>query len=294
MNSLTSSHAMKRILRNGLKAIFQSSIVWQIFYRIIARPSNHACILRDEIVTERASLKDDQVRDALSLRKVLRGPFSGIIYGNVSAKCSALYPKLLGTYEAELHPFLVASIKQSPQQVIVIGAAEGYYAVGFAANLPKASIVAFEGSVDSQKYLIRLCTLNNLANRVQIKGFCTAQDLLTLDNLPSLILVDCEGSEVDILTTASVSRFAHSDFIVELHDGYRPNVTTLLEEVFADTHKTIRVDAIHDIDRPDCFPILNSSTLTVRERILLLQEKRTQACLRWLVATPKGSNHLLS
>ena len=288
-NMFDISHKAKSVIRSGMKAMLRLPLVWEIVARTVVRPSSYACVLRDEILTELASLKDPQLYSLLSLRRVLGGPFAGLDYGDVSAKCSALFPKLLGSYEAELHPYLVTAIQQRPDQVIVVGAAEGYYVAGLAALLPKAQVIAFEGSSSARRQLIKLCNLNGVMERVRIRGLCSAMDLCELPTPKSLILVDCEGAEADILTTNVISRFANSEFIVELHDGYRPGVTSLLETAFACTHITTIVNAVHDLDRPEHFPLLGDFRLDARENTLLLRENRTQACLRWLVAKPSGA-----
>src|SRR5512140_2013789 len=63
--------------------------------------------------------------------EVLSGPFKGMRYGDFSYN-SALIPKLLGTYEADLHNWVGEALATGYDAVINVGCAEGYYAVGFA------------------------------------------------------------------------------------------------------------------------------------------------------------------
>src|SRR4051812_19305855 len=63
--------------------------------------------------------------------RVLQGPFAGMQYVTESYG-SQLVPKLLGSYENELHDLVEQIVAQRPKIVIDIGAAEGYYAVGLA------------------------------------------------------------------------------------------------------------------------------------------------------------------
>src|SRR5277367_5483480 len=63
---------------------------------------------------------------------VRNGPFSGMIYPREAALNRHSIPKLLGTYEMELHPVLDLVAKRHYDCVIDIGSAEGYYAVGLA------------------------------------------------------------------------------------------------------------------------------------------------------------------
>ncbi len=64
---------------------------------------------------------------------IFSGPFAGMAYV-ARAVGSAVVPKLVGSYEQELHGVL-ADIAQTPYMVVVdVGCAEGYYAVGLAAR----------------------------------------------------------------------------------------------------------------------------------------------------------------
>ena len=70
------------------------------------------------------------------------GPFAGMSCIS-EAICSSLVPKLLGSYESELHQVLNQILETDYQNVIDIGCAEGYYAVGLALRLPNARVYAW-------------------------------------------------------------------------------------------------------------------------------------------------------
>src|ERR1035441_10269867 len=57
---------------------------------------------------------------------VLNGPFEGMRYLQASVG-SVLSPKLVGSYEAELHPFIERVTSGRYDIVVDIGCAEGYY-----------------------------------------------------------------------------------------------------------------------------------------------------------------------
>ena len=64
---------------------------------------------------------------------VLSGPFAGMaMLPESSWGDGDLAPKLLGCYEAELHPAIAKAISRKPKNIVNIGCAEGYYAVGMA------------------------------------------------------------------------------------------------------------------------------------------------------------------
>jgi len=53
------------------------------------------------------------------------GPFAGMAYVTEATE-GALVPRLLGTYESELHPYLKAFAQEGVEAVIDVGCAEGY------------------------------------------------------------------------------------------------------------------------------------------------------------------------
>lgn len=230
-----------------------------------------------------AAQKDAHLKQLLSTKKVLSGPFINTVYDDIVSHCSTYYPKLLGTYEAELSPHIETLIKRNPARIVDVGAAEGYYAIGLAMRLQSCEVIAYESSHRARRELSKLCKLNGVAKRVSINGACSAEDLLKLPRLRSLFVVDCEGYEKFILTPMVIEYFADSDFVIETHDGYHPGISEELREKFTATHKVEVVEAIYDIDRPRSFPILDEYRLSNREKVALLRESRMHACLRWLV-----------
>src|ERR1700678_538077 len=57
---------------------------------------------------------------------VLHGPFSGMKYPEASIQSRHSVPRLLGSYESELHEAIAAGLGYRYERVIDIGSAEGY------------------------------------------------------------------------------------------------------------------------------------------------------------------------
>src|SRR5229473_2239235 len=71
-------------------------------------------------------------------QKVLNGPFQGMMLASGSAE-GCYVPKLLGCYEAELHPYVAEAAQRGYEAIINVGTAEGYYAIGMARLLPSSN-----------------------------------------------------------------------------------------------------------------------------------------------------------
>jgi SAM-dependent methyltransferase len=164
------------------------------------------------------------------------GPFRGMKYIEQS-HCSALFPKLLGLYEMELHREIEAACRLSIDRIIDIGSAEGYYAAGFALRRPDVQVVAFELDPVARQLAQELFALNGLDGRITVRGKCEPDDLADLTNAGvSLIICDCEGDENVLLDPARVTGLARSFVLVETHEFVIPGVTDQIQRRFAATH----------------------------------------------------------
>jgi hypothetical protein len=165
------------------------------------------------------------------------GPFRGMRYVSRSHG-SALLPKLVGAYEAELHGVFRTIVARPYRTVIDIGCAEGYYAVGLTLRLPGAVTYAFDISGPAQERCRELAELNGVRDRVVVAGECTAQRLQDLVRPQTLVVCDCEGAEVELLDPEQAPALRQADLLVELHDDLRLDVeiTPTLLSRFRDSH----------------------------------------------------------
>jgi hypothetical protein len=159
---------------------------------------------------------------------------------------SAHLPKLLGIYERELSRTVEAVLKEHPKQIIVLGAAEGYYAVGLALRNPGARIVAFEKDAEGRTALAKMAHLNNVEERMVILGECQPQSLQAViqdqnsgDKGAKRVLVVCdvEGAEADLLNPSMVPGLRAAIIIVETHEFLHRGITGTLVTRFLASHE---------------------------------------------------------
>jgi hypothetical protein len=164
------------------------------------------------------------------------GPFASLKYLEQSTAESVYLPKLMGTYEAEVHPAL-ARISQQPYETVVnIGCGEGYYAVGLARLLPAARVLAFDSDPGAQELCRHLAGLNGVAGRVVVGGECSLAQLRELARPRTLIVCDVEGAEARLLDLQQVPGLTSCDLLVELHDCIHPGLSALICRRFQPTH----------------------------------------------------------
>ena len=169
---------------------------------------------------------------------VQSGPFKGMKYVENQTE-GGLAPRLLGTYEAELHPYLIKLIESGLDHIVDIGCAEGYYAVGFALRSPQSVIHAFDISEVARTACRELATRNGVADRVLISGEFRGEDFAAFESGRSLIFVDAEGAEDALIDPELYPALQGLHLIVETHPGFRPGVTERLRQRFSATHEVI-------------------------------------------------------
>ena len=177
--------------------------------------------------------------------KVSSGPLAGMNY-ILSSIGSALAPKLLGTYEAELHAVVEQFARTSFTSVVDVGAAEGYYAVGFARCLANVPIVAFEQEETGRRLLAKLASVNGVSDRIEVRGRCETHDLQAALKPGSLLITDVEGYERVLIDPVAVPALKGTTILTEVHgEG-----DALGHELCARLAATHRAQWIKPLERP--------------------------------------------
>src|SRR5215472_7140657 len=122
------------------------------------------------------------------------GPFAGMRFVAQSTE-GCHVPKLLGCYEAELHPHILAAARRGYDAVINIGSAEGYYAVGLALLMPDARVYAYDTNAASHAVCRSVAEANGVAERVVVGSTFHGEDFATFASQRMLVMCDIEGAE---------------------------------------------------------------------------------------------------
>lgn len=176
-----------------------------------------------------------QVYALLLPGEVLSGPFEGLKYIRFSYG-SVLLPKLIGTYESELHSVIYAMQAKKYETFIDVGAAEGYYAVGIAKLLKGTRCIAFEKNVMAQLMLGWMAKKNRVT--LDIRGNCSVTDLsrLLINKGHTLIIMDVEGAEFELLQDQLLCELTHTDLLIEVHPEKMQHSFEWFRVRFAATH----------------------------------------------------------
>jgi len=163
--------------------------------------------------------------------------------GNAAGNAHIHIPKLLGVYERELNPYIEQACALNFLLIVDVGAAEGYYAVGMALRNPTARVTAFEMDARARAALADKVRLNEVGNRVEIRGKCEPDDLerVLADTPRPYIICDAEGDEAVLLDPATVPSLQRAWILVELHEFIERGISEKIRERFVATHKIAHI-----------------------------------------------------
>ncbi len=209
---------------------------------------------------------------------VLQGPFAGLKYLE-SASGSELLPKLVGCYESELHGVINDIICNRYTQIIDIGCAEGYYAVGLAYRCPWATVIAYDVDAEARKRCREMSKLNNVDSQVDIRELFSTKTYVPDIRLTTLIICDCEGAELELFGNSDAQLWQHCDLLIELHSAINHAITPAIIANFSSTHEVRLIDSVISNNQPiPSVWYLNSE----KERKLALSEERFPMQWAWI------------
>jgi len=213
---------------------------------------------------------------------VLSGPFKGLKYA-VRASEGSRNARLVGCYEASLHPVIEKIVAGGYKLVIDVGCAEGYYATGLAMRMPKARILARDVDPKAREACAAMAAANGLGKQIEIGGAFTHADFDMCKGQKTVVICDIEGAEAELLDPAAAPGLLKADILVEVHEGMKPGLLATLAERFAPTHQVTRYERrLNDAGLPDW-----TERLGDLDRLLLMWEWRSTPT-PWLWLKQKG------
>ena len=167
---------------------------------------------------------------------VLQGPMQGLEYvANASEGCLAA--RLIGCYEQPLLTFVEEAIHTDYVNVVNIGCADGYYAVGMARRMPKSKMWAYDTNPAAQNACRELAQKNDVSERIEIGALFGPENFAQFANEKTLVMCDIEGAEQELLDPQLAPDLAGMDIIVESHECIIKGLTQTLLDRFSATHE---------------------------------------------------------
>ena len=218
---------------------------------------------------------------------VMHGVFAGMKYPEMASIGSVLLPKLLGSYEKEIQPLLKTICDNQYSEIVDIGCAEGYYAVGLAMKIKTAKIFAFDTNVEAIRLCEAMAELNNVSERITTGSFCDAKTLISLPLTErALIVSDCEGYEKELFSKDTVPFLTQHELLIEVHDFMDIEISSYLRELFELTHNIEVYSSIDDIKKAQQYEFKELEGLSLEVKKRILREGRP-TIMEWFYMKPR-------
>jgi hypothetical protein len=273
---------MKSTVRKTVQKIIQNDRIWNYL------PSNLKS--QDFIRVQRTVAVEQRFRknclEVFKKQVVLNGPFTGLHFPYLETQGSAVLPRLVGSYESELHQTLTKVLQKPHSLVIDIGFAEGYYLVGLATKLPNTKFIGFDISLDAHRLCAQLASANSIpVERLLLLSKCSIESLSDFLPSSSLLICDCEGFEAELFTWQSKSLWRNSDIIIECHDFIKPGIRDFILSLLRETHKMRVIETATIESKLSFLDSLQFDVFNKQEKMRLVNEGRP--CIQaWIVAEP--------
>jgi hypothetical protein len=276
---------MKRLVQHLISSGVQNDLLWKVLDTTLLKPARFAQSSRTKY--ERDRIRMDALERICPDLVVRNGVFKGMKYPEAKSIGSVMFPKLLGCYERELDPTIESICQTAYTEIVDIGCAEGYYAVGLAMRIPTATVYAYDTNREALQLCRDMARLNGVDDRVVTDSFCGPDTLATLPlTQKGLIFCDCEGYEKQLFTKDNVGSLSRHDLVVEVHDGMDLSISSSLHDLFTETHHIEMIDTVNDTRRLREYKYEELEPFDLDTRLVLIGEFRVIST-GWLHMTAK-------
>ena len=273
---------IKSALRFLAKLIANQNWLYKLYMPIVYL-NNHVQVIKKEQTAIDLSNKNDAKLIAIVGDPVVKnGFFKGMKYPSFDSVCSTIFPKIIGSYEAELKDTIQQIIQNNYDVIIDVGCAEGYYAVGLAMQT-KATVLAYDTDANARKLCLEMATLNSVQDKIQIKETFTIDDIKKLDpNKRTVIICDCEGYEKQLFNSENCKNLKNCDLLIETHDLFDLSISSYLINLFKNTHQNpIIISSIDDNKKVQIYQFPETENLDLITKKIIFAEER-KAIMEWL------------
>ena len=175
-------------------------------------------------------IADDLIRDGGN--KVRFGPFAGMSLLQNRTEGS-LAPKLLGSFECELHDLFLSLPDRDYPTVVNLGCGDGYVAIGLARLMPGTKVIAYDVGPSARSACEALARENSVSARLQVTEAFTQADCQKFAQQRAVFICDLTDDEVGLLDPKPASALRRADILLVLRGACDP---TRVTERFEATH----------------------------------------------------------
>lgn len=277
---------MNKSLKGAVEKIIKNNFIWNFLGPLsnIGVKIQHT---RNKLISPPKETEVIEIPSFFESLTVLNGPFQGMRYPRCKSLGGAIFPKLMGSYEKEIQPYIKSFSRKNYSEIIDVGCAEGYYAVGMALACDNSKVYAYDTNPDAQTSCLEMAIHNDVEDRIEIRATFTPEMLKSFSfNGKGLIICDCEGYEKILFNESNLSNLRNCDLIIETHDCNDIEISTYLKSLLGRTHDIKSVYSVDDIQKALNYDYPQLEGLSLRDKKIVLREWR-KSLMEWLICTPK-------
>lgn len=249
--------------------------------------NNHVQAIKKEQTAIDLSNKNDAKLIAFVGEPIVKnGLFKGMKYPSFDSVCSTIFPKIIGSYEAELNDTIQHIIQNNYDVIIDVGCAEGYYAVGLAMQT-NATVIAYDTDEKARTLCLEMATLNGVQNKVQIKETFTTDDIKKLDATKKIVIIcDCEGYEKNLFIKECIPYLKNVDILIETHDFVDLTISSTISSLLSGSHHIQTIASLDDNLKAKYYQYKEAAQQDIFTKKELFAEVRP-CTMEWIWATTK-------
>lgn len=234
-----------------------------------------------------SGIKNDISKKISNFHKntIAYGPFSGMKLNNLTWGSSEISSMILGIYEEEVLDAIL-KLKGKTKNFINLGAGDGYFSVGVLVGKIFEKTYCFEKSEKLRDNILKNSIINNVEKYITIHAEANKDfynKIIEKDLKDSLVLIDVEGHEFDIVNRDTFQRFDKSVIIIEIHE-FAKDSEIKIKNLLKDSSKTHNHNLITTANR-DLSKYKELKNIPDDFRWLLCSEGRSYR-MSWLVFHP--------
>lgn len=256
-----------------------SSIVKSNVIDILNR---HIEELKKETIENRRRMISTQLNQ--SFCGIIRyGPFKGFQFSSESWWGAADRANmLLGLYEQEVLACLLRLPKRY-RYFIDVGAADGYYGIGVIVGKIFEKSWCYEVSEQGQHIIRVNAQLNNVSDQIVIRGKAGStihNDFSEDEAAQSVLFIDIEGGEFELINEKLLEKFKYSIIFIELHDWFFSDGAEQVDRLRMNIEKFFKITSLTTTSR-DLSVFNELQKMSDTDRWLICSEGRGRLMTWW-------------
>lgn len=219
------------------------------------------------------------------------GPFKGMKMLEEQTWGVETISKLLGNYEKHVVTKVV-ELSDKHDLFVDIGAADGYFAIGFIVSESFSRCICYESSPRSRAALRKNASVNSVEDKIKIEEYANHTNIskLLTENPSCFILCDIEGGEFELFDDEILRLAKNCTILIELHHNLPDNnySSDQKSQLLSNASAYFSIEYLNRLS-PSIYEFPEMVNFSDDERLLAFSEGRPVE-MEWVLLSPKNAS----